>query len=92
MVGWSELTERRSKTVPLVNVRLIEGVFTPEQKRQMIHQLTETMVEIEGENLRPVTWVIVEEVKSGDWGVGGNGLTAADVHALQSQTPAAVAG
>jgi len=28
----------------------------------MIHQLTETMVEIEGENLRPVTWVIVEEV------------------------------
>ena len=36
--------------MPLVNVRLIEGVFTPEQKRAMIHQLTETMVEIEGEN------------------------------------------
>ena len=78
--------------MPLVNVRLIEGVFTPEQKRQMIHQLTETMVEIEGENLRPVTWVVVEEVKSGDWGIGGNGLTAADVHALQSQAPAAAAG
>ena len=69
-----------------------EGVFTPEQKREMIHQLTETMVEIEGENLRPVTWVIVEEVKSGDWGVGGNGLTTADVHALQGQAPATVAG
>ena len=78
--------------MPLVNVRLIEGVFTPEQKREMIHQLTETMVEIEGENLRPVTWVIVEEVKSGDWGIGGNGLAAADVHALQNQAPAAVAG
>jgi 4-oxalocrotonate tautomerase len=71
--------------MPLVNVRLIEGVFTPEQKREMIYQLTETMVEIEGENLRPVTWVIVEEVKSGDWGIGGNGLTTADVHALQGQ-------
>jgi 4-oxalocrotonate tautomerase len=78
--------------MPLVNVRLIEGVFTPEQKREMIHQLTETMVEIEGENLRPVTWVIVEEVKSGDWGVGGNGLTAADVRALQGQVPATVPG
>ena len=78
--------------MPLVNVRLIEGVFTPEQKRDMIHQLTETMVEIEGENLRPVTWVIVEEVKSGDWGVGGNGLTAADVQALQGQAPATVSG
>ena len=58
--------------MPLVNVRLIEGVFTPEQKREMIHQLTETTVEIEGENLRSVTWVIVEEVKSGDWGIGAS--------------------
>ena len=78
--------------MPLVQVRLIEGVFTPDQKREIIHKLTETMVEIEGESLRPVTWVIVEEVKSGDWGIGGNGLTTADVHALQAQAPAAVAG
>jgi 4-oxalocrotonate tautomerase len=68
------------------------GVFTPEQKSEMIHQLTETMVRIEGENLRPVTWVIVEEVKSGDWGIGGKGLTAADVHALQGKAPAGVPG
>jgi 4-oxalocrotonate tautomerase len=78
--------------MPLVNVRLIEGVFTPEQKREMIRQLTETMVEIEGENLRSVTWVIVEEVKSGDWGIGGNGLTTADVQALRGQPTAAVPG
>jgi 4-oxalocrotonate tautomerase len=78
--------------MPLVNVRVIDGVFTADQKREMIHKLTETMVEIEGENLRPVTWVIIEEVKSGDWGIGGNGLTTADVHALQGQSPAAVAG
>jgi 4-oxalocrotonate tautomerase len=74
--------------MPLVNVRLIEGVFTPEQKREMIHQLTETMVGIEGENLRPVTWVIVEEVKSGDWGIGGQALTTEAVHALAAGVPA----
>ena len=78
--------------MPFVNVRLIEGVFTPEQKREMIHRLTETMVELEGENLRPVTWVVIDEVKSGDWGIGGNSLTTADVHALQGRTPAPVAG
>jgi 4-oxalocrotonate tautomerase len=78
--------------MPLVNVHVIEGVFTPDQKREMIHKLTETMVEIEGESLRPVTWVIVEEVKSGDWGIGGNSLTTADVHALQGSAPAPVAG
>jgi 4-oxalocrotonate tautomerase len=50
------------------------------------------MVEIEGENLRSVTWVIVEEVKSGDWGIGGNGLTTADVQALRGQAPASVPG
>jgi 4-oxalocrotonate tautomerase len=78
--------------MPLVNVRVIEGVFSPEQKREMIHQLTETMVEIEGENLRSVTWVIVEEVKSGDWGIGGNALTTADVQTLRGQATASVPG
>lgn len=69
--------------MPFVNVKVIEGVFTSEQKQDMIARLTETMVEIEGENLRPVTWVVLEEVKSGDWGIAGNGLTTADVQALQ---------
>lgn len=75
--------------MPLVNVRVIEGVFTAEQKREMIRRITDTMVEIEGENLRPVTWVVVEEVRSGDWGIGGDGLTTEDVKALQQQ-PSAV--
>lgn len=68
--------------MPLVNVKVIEGVFTSEQKQEMIRKLTDTMVSIEGENLRPVTWVVVEEVKSGDWGIGGNPLTTSDVQAL----------
>ena len=67
--------------MPMVTVKVIEGVFTPEQKQEMIRKITDTMVEIEGENLRPVTWVLVEEVRSGDWGIAGNGLTTADVHA-----------
>ena len=68
--------------MPFVNVKLIEGVFSESQKREMISKLTDTMVEIEGENMRGVTWVVVEEVKSGDWGIGGNALTTEDVHAL----------
>jgi 4-oxalocrotonate tautomerase len=68
--------------MPLVTVKLIEGVFTPKQKQEMVRKLTDTMVSIEGENLRPVTWVVIEEVKSGDWGIGGKSLTPADVQAL----------
>ncbi len=68
--------------MPLLNVKLIEGVFSHAQKQEMIRKLTDTMVSIEGENLRPVTWVVIEEVKSGEWGVGGNPLTTSDVQAL----------
>lgn len=53
----------------------------------MIRKLTDTMVAIEGENLCPVTWVMIEEVKSGDWGVGGNPLTTDDVQALVADKP-----
>lgn len=56
--------------MPLVNVKVIEGVFTDSQKRSMVEKLTDAMVTIEGENMRGVTWVVIEEVKSGDWGIG----------------------
>jgi 4-oxalocrotonate tautomerase len=68
--------------MPLLNVKLIEGVFTPKQKQEMVRKLTDTMVSIEGENMRPVTWVVIEEVKSGEWGIGGNPLSTSDVKAL----------
>jgi 4-oxalocrotonate tautomerase len=68
--------------MPFLNVRVIEGVFTPAQKQEMIRKLTDTMVSIEGENMRPVTWVVIDEVKSGVWGIGGNPLTTNDVKEL----------
>ena len=73
--------------MPLINVKLIENVFSAEQKHEMVQRLTETMVSIEGEAMRGVTWVVVEEVASGDWGIGGNALTTEDVKALQSGAP-----
>jgi 4-oxalocrotonate tautomerase len=68
--------------MPLVDIQLIEGVFDKAQKQQMIKTVTDAMVAIEGEALRGVTWVRVHEVASGDWGIGGKGLTAADVKAM----------
>ncbi len=68
--------------MPLIQVKLIEEVFTPAQKKEIITKLTDAMVAIEGENLRPYTLVTVEDVRSGDWGVGGKSLTTSDVRAL----------
>lgn len=74
--------------MPLIQVKVIEGVFTQTQKREMIRKLTDAMVSIEGESMRAVTWVVVEEVKSGDWGIGGKAVTPADVKALDAGSPA----
>ncbi|MFL5812944.1 MAG: 4-oxalocrotonate tautomerase family protein [Bdellovibrionia bacterium] len=65
--------------MPLVQIKLIEGVITEEKKRQMIEKVTDAMVSVEGENLRPYTLVTIEEVKSGNWAVGGRTLATDEV-------------
>ena len=70
--------------MPYVQVKLIEGVFDSAQKQEMLTRLTETMVDIEGENMRPVTWVTIEEVASGEWAIGGKALTTQDLKDLQA--------
>lgn len=68
--------------MPLIQVKLIEGVFTAPQRREMVERLSETMVEIAGESMRWLIWCIVEEVSSGEWGIAGQALTSDDVRAL----------
>jgi 4-oxalocrotonate tautomerase len=71
--------------MPLIDIQLIEGVFDKDQKQEMIRKVTDAMVGIEGEAMRGVTWVRVHEIASGEWGIGGKALTAADVKAMQKQ-------
>ena len=70
--------------MPLANIKVIEGVFTDDEKQQMIEKVTDAMVAVEGENIRDKTVVIIEETKSGDWGVGGTPLTTHLVKGLRS--------
>jgi 4-oxalocrotonate tautomerase len=75
--------------MPLVTIEVIKDVFTPHQKRDLIEKVTNAVVAVEGEAMRAVTWVRVQEIQQGDWGIGGKTLTAADVHALASTGKAA---
>jgi 4-oxalocrotonate tautomerase len=70
--------------MPLVTVKGIEGVLTPEQKRQLIKKLTDVMVEFDGGKLRLSTSVIIEDVKPGDSGIAGNPPGLEEVRAAQS--------
>ena len=79
--GRSINTPRRNN-MPLVTIDVIKDVFTPKQKQDLIAKVTEAMIEVEGENLRGVTWVRVNEFESGDWAIGGKTLKASDVQAI----------
>ena len=74
--------------MPSIDVKVLAGVFSSEQKRQIIERLTDTMVEIEGEPLRPYTLVTIQELASGDFGLGGEAFATSDVKALQASASA----
>ena len=74
--------------MPYVNIKLIEGVFDTDEKREMIEKVTEALIEVEGESMRGVTTVVVDESKSGDWGIGGQAMTAEAVRAIKQGVPA----
>lgn len=57
--------------MPLVQIKGIEGYLSLEQKQELIQRVTDAVVAVEGEGVRSVTWVIVEDVPSGAWGVAG---------------------
>jgi 4-oxalocrotonate tautomerase len=68
--------------MPLVTIDVIKDVFTTKQKQDLITKVTAAMVDVEGENMRPVTWVRINEFESGDWAIGGKALKSSDVQAL----------
>lgn len=70
--------------MPLVDIQVVKGVFNEAEKRHMIEKVTDTMVAIEGEAMRGVTWVRVQEVASGEWGIGGKPLTAEAIKAMRA--------
>jgi 4-oxalocrotonate tautomerase len=85
--SWIETYRQGGMDMPLINVKVIEGVFSDEQKGEIVRGLTDAMVAIEGENMRPVTWCVIDEVRSGDWGIGGDALTTDAVKKLAAGVP-----
>jgi 4-oxalocrotonate tautomerase len=73
---------KEKNDMPLVTIDVIKNVFTPKQKLDLIAKVTAAMIEVEGENMRGVTWVRVNEFESGDWAIGGKVLSTSDVQAL----------
>jgi 4-oxalocrotonate tautomerase len=74
--------------MPLIRATLVENAITAEQKQVLIGRLTDAVVSVYGENMRAVTWVLIDEIKSGFFGAGGHGYTTEEIQAAMAAEPA----
>ena len=63
--------------MPFANFKVPAGSLSAEQKETIIHRTTDLYAEIYGEEARPNTMVLIEEVTDGGWGIGHRILTLA---------------
>ena len=62
--------------MPFVNIKITnEGDVTPEKKAELIKGATQLLVDVLGKN-PATTVVIIEEVETDNWGIGGESVTA----------------
>ncbi len=60
--------------MPLVNIKITKEGVTPEKKAELIKGATQLLVDVLGKNPQ-TTFVIIEEVDTDNWGVGGESVT-----------------
>ena len=76
--------------MPIIDVKVMEGVLTTEQKQQIAQGFTDVFADIVGTPARPVTWVVIQDVASGQWTMGGDPITTEGVKQLLRSEPASV--
>lgn len=54
--------------MPFVNIKTPEGALSKAQKKEIVHRMTDMLVEYMSEAARPHTMVLIEEVKDGGYG------------------------
>ena len=71
--------------MPIVNVKILAGAFSHEQKQAMIDEITNAFARIGGDGIRQNVHVLVEDVPSGLWGIGGHKLTTEEIEERRRQ-------
>ena len=61
--------------MPYVNIKITREGATAEQKEKLIVCVTNLLADVLGKNPR-TTFVVIDEVETDNWGVGGETVTA----------------
>jgi 4-oxalocrotonate tautomerase len=70
--------------MPLIEIKVLENEFSEDDKKKLITDVTEVLTAFFGENLRNHIWVIVQELKTGNLGIGGQVIRPEDIKALRA--------
>jgi 4-oxalocrotonate tautomerase len=70
------ITTRRA-TMPFANIKVPQGTLNATQKEEIIHHVTTMFASYFGDDVRPYTMVLVDEVIDGGWGRADGTLTLA---------------
>jgi 4-oxalocrotonate tautomerase len=57
-------------TMLSIQLDLLGQIFTPIQKKEIIGQLTDAFIVINGKKMRSAAWVSMEEICNGEWRIG----------------------
>ena len=74
--------------MPYINCRVMEGVLSDEQKTEIAERITDTFVDVVGEPVRGLTWVVIDDMSSGDFTIGGQAVTTEGVKEMLAAEPA----
>ena len=69
--------------MPFINIKITREGATTEQKAKLIQGATQLVVDVLGKNPK-TTFVVIEEVDTDNWGVGGESVTAMRARAKQA--------
>ena len=71
--------------MPSIDIQVLEGVFSAQEKAEIIRKVTNAFGEVAGQTIKGGTSVRVHEVRSGSWGFAGNILTTEDALEMRSR-------
>jgi 4-oxalocrotonate tautomerase len=55
--------------MPHIQMELMDEIFTPVQKKELMNKLSDAAISI-GDNVRSAAWFSIEEICNGEWRIG----------------------
>lgn len=71
--------------MPLIDIQIMEGVFTEDEKARMIEAVTRGFGSVAGNAMAEATSTRIHEIKPGSWGYGGRVFSLSEAQAIKER-------